>query len=54
MKIDYVNHTRNIAAFVEAMDGGKLLIDGAEARKAVALIEAVYASAASGKPVRVR
>lgn len=54
MKIDYLNHTRNIAAFVDAMDGGELLIDGAEARKAVALIEAVYTSAASGKPVRVR
>ncbi len=50
MAIDYSNHTRNIAAFLEAVDGQEtLMLDGAEARKAVAMIEAIYASAQSGR-----
>ncbi|MCG8511514.1 MAG: Gfo/Idh/MocA family oxidoreductase [Rhodospirillales bacterium] len=51
MAIDYVNHTRNIQAFLDAVDGkGYLLITGREARKAVSIIEAIYKSAATGKP----
>lgn len=54
MAIDYSNHTRNIAAFLDAVEGkSPLMLDVAEARKAVAIIEAVYASAASGQAVPV-
>ncbi|MDX1565401.1 MAG: Gfo/Idh/MocA family oxidoreductase, partial [Phycisphaeraceae bacterium] len=55
MAIDYSLHTRNIEAFVSALESGQTPpIDGAESRKAVAIIEAVYESAASGKVVAVR
>ena len=54
MAIDYSLHTRNIEAFVSSLESGqKPEIDGAESRKAVAIIEAVYASAASGQVVKV-
>ncbi len=54
MAIDCGHHTRNIAAFVSALAGeSKLTIDGHESRKAVAIIQAVYESAASGKAVDV-
>jgi predicted dehydrogenase len=54
MAIDYANHTRNIAAFLDALDGNsELMLDGPEARKAVAIIEAAYASARTGLPVNV-
>ena len=52
MAIDYANHTRNIANFLETVaTDGPLLIDGAEACKALAIIRAVYESAGSGQPV---
>lgn len=54
MAIDYSNHTRNIKAFLDALDGtAPLMIDGPEARKAVAIIEALYQSAATGQCVEV-
>ncbi|MBI1375441.1 MAG: gfo/Idh/MocA family oxidoreductase [Phycisphaera sp.] len=54
MAIDYSNHTRNIEHFLDALDGKtKLMLDGAEARKAVAIITAVYESAKAGTPVLV-
>ncbi|MEX2673036.1 MAG: Gfo/Idh/MocA family oxidoreductase [Phycisphaeraceae bacterium] len=54
MAIDYSNHTRNIAAFLDALDGkGELPVDGREARKAVAIIEAIYESANTGRAVTV-
>ncbi|MDH3585162.1 MAG: Gfo/Idh/MocA family oxidoreductase [Phycisphaerae bacterium] len=55
MAIDYGLHTKNIAAFLGALDRGEQPeIDGVEARKAVAIIEAVYESAASGRAVDVQ
>jgi predicted dehydrogenase len=54
MAIDYANHRRNIAAFLDALDGNAPLpISGPEARKAVAIIEALYQSAATGQSVTV-
>ncbi|MHC4994242.1 MAG: Gfo/Idh/MocA family protein [Planctomycetota bacterium] len=54
MAIDYGLHTANIGAFLDALEKGvQPEIDGAEARKAVAIIEAVYQSAASGQAVKV-
>ena len=42
--IPYENHTRNIAAFLEAIDNDQpYAIDGNEARKAVELILRIYA-----------
>jgi len=55
MAIGYAYHTLNIAAFLEALDGtGALPITGEDARKAVAIIQAIYESAASGQPVKVK
>lgn len=55
MAIDYVNHTRNIQAFLDSIDDkGELLVTGREARKAVSIIEAIYESAATGKPAKPR
>lgn len=55
MAINYALHTRNIAAFLEALNGprskGSLMLDAAEARKALAIIEAIYRSAAEGVAV---
>ena len=52
MAIAYVNHTRNITNFLETVATGRpLLIDGAEACKALAIIQAVYKSAGSGQAV---
>ena len=49
MAIDYSGHTRNIAAFLDALDSKRTPdIDGTQARKAVAIIEAIYKSAQSG------
>jgi predicted dehydrogenase len=50
MAIDYANHRRNIADFLDSADG-EFMLDAAEARKAVEIIEAVYESAESGEPV---
>lgn len=55
MAIGYVNHTRNIADFLKAIDENRSpTIDGKEAKKAVAIIEAIYESARSGKAVDVK
>ncbi len=54
MAIDYVNHRSNIAAFLRALDGeAPLELDGAEARKAVAIVIATYESARTGRPVQL-
>jgi UDP-N-acetyl-2-amino-2-deoxyglucuronate dehydrogenase len=54
MKINYALHTANIAAFLDALDGKtQLMLSAAEGRKAVAIIEAIYTSAATGKAVAV-
>jgi len=54
LAISYGGHTKNIAAILAAIDAGESpAIDGLQSRKAVAIIQAIYASAASGKPVQV-
>ena len=54
MDIDYSNHRRNIESFLDALSTGEPYpLDAVEARKAVAVIEAVYESAESGSPVRL-
>ncbi|MFB6074410.1 MAG: Gfo/Idh/MocA family protein [Haloarculaceae archaeon] len=54
MSIDYANHRRNVAAFLEARAADEpFMLDAREARKAVAVVEAVYASAERGEPVAV-
>ena len=51
---NYLGHKRQFEDFIRAVEnGGKPLVDGFEATKAVALVEAMYKSAASGKPVSV-
>ena len=55
MAITHRNHTRNIKAVLDALSGTvPLLLSGREARRAVAIIEAAYASAQSGRPVAPR
>jgi predicted dehydrogenase len=55
MSIDYGLHTANIGDFVAALDAGsEPPISGREARKSIAIIQAVYESAKAGKPVAVR
>ena len=50
--ITYHNHARNFAAFVKSLDNDtKLLLDGAEARKAVRLILAIYQSSQENRPI---
>jgi len=52
--ITHDNHTRNFAAFIEAVESGAdFWIDGAEARKAVKVILAIYESAKEQKAVRL-
>jgi len=54
LAIDYGLHTANIAAFVAALEtGSPLPISGQEARKAVAIVAAIYESARSARPVKV-
>lgn len=54
MAIDYANHRRNIAAFLDSLESDEpFMLDVREARKAVEIIEAVYESAESGEPVRL-
>lgn len=53
LAIGHDGHTRNIGALLTAMDtGNPMPIDVTQARKAVAIIEAIYESAATGKPVK--
>ena len=54
MAIDYEKHRRNIEAFLRWVDhDAPFALDAAEARTAVEIIEAVYASAEDGRPVRI-
>ncbi|MCU4742443.1 Gfo/Idh/MocA family oxidoreductase [Halobacteria archaeon AArc-m2/3/4] len=54
MAIDYSNHRRNVEAFLEACSSNDPYpLDATEARKAVAIIEAIYESAETGEPVRL-
>ena len=55
MAIDYSGHTRNILPFLESLAsrGSSFPIDGVQARKAVAIIEAMYESARTGRAVKV-
>ncbi len=52
--ITHHGHLRQIQDLIDALDAGRpVAIDGHEARKAVALIRALYRSAGSGTPVRL-
>ncbi len=54
MAINYVCHTRNFEAFLDAVKAGRQpALDGREGRKAVAIIEACYRSARTGKSAGV-
>jgi predicted dehydrogenase len=53
MAIKFEGHLRQIQDFIDGVNEGRpFFIEGREARKAVALVRAIYDSAASGKPVR--
>jgi UDP-N-acetyl-2-amino-2-deoxyglucuronate dehydrogenase len=53
MDIGFEGHLRQFEDFVAAIREGRApLVDGYEARKAVALVRAIYDSAASGTPTR--
>lgn len=53
MAFDYTPHRLNIEDFLSALTKGRApLIDGREAAKAVAIAEACYTSARSGRPIR--
>ncbi len=53
--ITHENHTRNFKAFLDALEKGEpFWIDGAEARKAVEVILAIYRSAREGRLVKLR
>ncbi len=52
--IDFAPHQKQFENFVRALNGEeKLLVDGAEARKAIEIILAIYLSAHTGKVVRL-
>lgn len=52
--ITHDNHTRNFKAFLDSLESGKdFWISGAEARKAVEVILAIYKSAKEQKPVKL-
>jgi predicted dehydrogenase len=52
--ISHVGHARQLADFVHSLRTGEPpLVDGREGRKAVAIIEAMYRSAATGKAVEL-
>ena len=54
MAINYSCHTRNFADFISAIRAGsRPTLDGHEGRKAVAIIEACYKSARTGKMTAV-
>jgi predicted dehydrogenase len=54
MAIDYEGHARNIKAFLDGIEGThRFSLDGRAARKAVALVEAIYRSAETGRPVHL-
>lgn len=52
--ISHEGHQRQIQDLIDAIHGGrKPVVDGREARKSVALVNAIYASAAAGKPLQL-
>ncbi|UCF97497.1 MAG: Gfo/Idh/MocA family oxidoreductase [Spirochaetaceae bacterium] len=52
--ISFEGHRRQFEEFIAALDEGRApLVDGREARKAVEIIRAIYASAKKGKPVHL-
>jgi len=52
MDVDLSNHRRNIRAYLEARANDEpFALDGREARKAVAIIEAIYEAAETDRPV---
>jgi predicted dehydrogenase len=54
MAINYACHTRNFEEFLAAIRAGRQPpLDGLEGRKAVAIIEACYKSARTGRPAKV-
>ncbi|WP_276257131.1 Gfo/Idh/MocA family protein [Halomontanus rarus] len=54
MDIDYADHRRIIETFLESVSSDEPYpLDATEARKAVAIIEAIYESAETGGPVRL-
>ena len=54
MAINYSCHTRNFSEFFDAISAGiKPKLDGHEGRKAVAIIEACYKSASTGKVIKL-
>ena len=54
MAINYANHTRNFQAFVDALAAGRPpALDGHEGRKAVAIVEACYKAARTGRAAKV-
>ena len=54
MAINYACHTRNFEEFLAAIRAGRRPpLDGFEGRKAVAIIEACYKSARTGRPAKV-
>jgi UDP-N-acetyl-2-amino-2-deoxyglucuronate dehydrogenase len=53
MDIDFEGHLRQLQDFIDGIrEHRPFFVEGCEARKAVALVRALYASAASGKPAR--
>jgi UDP-N-acetyl-2-amino-2-deoxyglucuronate dehydrogenase len=55
MAIDYSCHTRNFEDFIAALRAGRRpALDGAEGRKAVAIVEACYTSARTGRAAPVK
>jgi predicted dehydrogenase len=53
MNIKFEGHLRQIQDFIDGINGKRpFFIEGVEARKAVALVRAIYDSAASGNAVR--
>jgi predicted dehydrogenase len=55
MAINYSCHTRNFEDFLAAVrEGRRPALDGLEGRKAVAIVEACYASARTGRMARVK
>jgi len=54
MAIKFEGHLRQIQDFIDGiLERRAFFIEGREARKAVALVRAIYQSAASGKPVKL-
>ncbi len=54
MAINYACHTRNFEDFLAALQAGRSPpLDGLEGRKAVAIVEACYKSARTGRPAKV-